>query len=179
MKRLIKKLIVSLLAWCEKRNKVYYITGGPKGKDVYLVRYILWKSRLGCIYIHRFMRSDADYPHDHPWNFFTYIVSGGYTEYFYNTDKPVKLKTKYKSYWTESKNIRKAGSLAYRKATDIHKVKLKREYTMDEIEQAPLTICFMGPRKRHWGFWPNSATWVDWREYLNMKPNDVRIEGSE
>ena len=80
---LSKKLALLLCKWCEKTGRVAYITGGPAGKTVYLVRYMPIHSKYLCLYIHRFMRSDADDPHDHPWNFFTYVISGGYKEAFY------------------------------------------------------------------------------------------------
>ncbi len=194
MKYLIEKLVIKLVDWCMKRKRVFLITGGEENKTVYLVRYILFKSKYGCIYIHRFMRSDADCPHDHPWNFFTYIVSGGYTEVYYDVEKPVtglitiytsisdETELRFKSYWSKTLNKRVPGSLAYRKATDIHQVVLDRSYEMNEIKDAPLTICFMGPRLRHWGFWDlnkKGSVWTDWRKYLNITPNDVRIEGSE
>lgn len=173
----IAKLLVK---WCEKRDRKYIITGGPQETTPYLVRYIVFKSNFFCIYIHRFMRSDSDTPHDHPWNFFTYILDGSYREHYYDTDLPQKLKTKYKKFWTEKVNIRKPGSLAYRKATDIHYVEVDKKRDLDEIEDAPFTMCFMFRRQRHWGFWSeDGSTFTDWRRYLNINPNDPRIEGSE
>lgn len=182
MNWLINKIALFLAEWCEKRGKIFKITGGPANETVYLVRYIVLKSKWCCIYIHRFMRSDADDPHDHPWNFFTYVISGGYTEKYYKTDVAMRLLKDGRSLWAATSNIRKPGSLAYRKATDIHQVVLDRSYDMDEIEQAPFTLCVMGPRLRHWGFWPlekKGTQWVDWRQYLDIQHGDQRIEGSE
>lgn len=180
MRWLIEKIANALVKWCEKNNRIFKITGGPNGETVYLVRYIVFKSRLGCIYIHRFMRTDADDPHDHPWNFWTYVISGGYVERYYDKSKPNKDETKYTSFWTWNANRREPGSLAYRKATDIHVVKTDKERAMDEIKDAPYTLCLMGPRIRDWGFWTeDGAKFQDWRSYLNMSPNDARSEGSE
>jgi hypothetical protein len=179
---MIRLLANYLVKWCEKNNRVHYITGGPTGKTVYLVRYIVFKSKLCCVYIHRFMRSDADDPHDHPWNFFTYIISGGYTELHYKTEVDMLTHESTRFLWEPVSNKRTPGSLAHRRATDIHQVVLDRSYEMDEIDQAPFTVCLMGPRRRHWGFWPKSnhgTTWVDWREYLDIQEGDARIEGSE
>ena len=184
MNWIIKQIVLKLADWCEKTGRLHVITGGPKDETAYLARYILFKSKYGCIYIHRFLRSDADHPHDHPWNFFTYVISGGYDEWYYDVERPERSPDmkEYYSYWTTEINKRQPGSLAYRKATDIHKVVLNRSYTLDEIKEAPFTICFMGPRLRHWGFWnleEKGAVWTDWRKYLNITPDDPRIEGSE
>lgn len=180
LNKLINKLAILAAKWCVKTDRVFFITGGPKGKETtYLIRYILFKSRFGCIYIHRFMRSDADDPHDHPWNFWTYVISGGYREVFYDKSKPKKLKTKFKSLWSREIRVRKPGSIAYRRATDIHQVVVDRPYDMHEVHLAPFTICLMGPRLREWGFWVDSGKFVDWRTYLKVNPNDPRIEGSE
>lgn len=190
MRWLLEKITKALIKWCIKRNRVFYITGGTNRKTVYLVRYIVWKSkRFGCLYIHRFMRSDADDPHDHPWNFFTYVISGGYNEHYFDRNKPQDDGTNITLYWTECINRRTPGSLAYRRATDIHKVVVDEEIEMfldemddEKLSRTPLTICLMGPRLRQWGFWPNKfkgSNFVDWRKYLGITVGDSRVEGGE
>lgn len=193
MRFLLNALIRRAVEWCKRTGRVALITGGDAKDefDVYLVRYMVFKSEWFCIYIHRFMRSDGSDPHDHPWNFITYIVSGGYKELFYDVSKPETNKDwffygvkelKYTSFWTVRENVRKPGSFAYRKATDIHRVVTDKLRRMDEIEDAPLTACIMFNRVRHWGFWPlkdKGSKFVDWRRYLKIRPNDPRIHGSE
>ena len=182
LNKLINYLAKKVCNWCEKTGRVFYITGGPAGKTVYLVRYIPFKSKYACLYIHRFMRSDADDPHDHPWNFFTYVISGGYIEKFWNKNKPQVYQNTFVSLWDTEFNIRKPGSIAYRKATDVHQVVVDKERNMDEIDSAPFTICLIGPRIREWGFWPQNEggnLFVDWRRYLSITPNDPRTKGSE
>jgi hypothetical protein len=168
---------------------MFKITGEPSQKeDVYLVRYVVFKTRFLSLYIHRFMRSDSSDPHDHPWNFFTYVVSGSYKEHFYDTMKPrerkdyfftASKKRQFTSLWTPKINIRKAGSLAYRRAEDIHWVETDKVRSIWEINEAPLTICLILRRRRRWGFWTSSHTFVDWRKFLKVRPNDPRIEGAE
>ena len=56
-----------------------------EGKDPYLIRYyLLFKNRSGSIpfnvFIHKFVKGDDDHLHDHPWGYFTFILSGGYNE---------------------------------------------------------------------------------------------------
>lgn len=190
MRTLLNLLIKRLVKWCQKTGRVYHITGeATDQEDIYLVRYIVLKSEWLCIYIHRFMRSDSSDPHDHPWNFISYVVSGGYEEVFYDINKPqtnkdwfITKKKKYTSFWTEKLNVRKPGSFAFRRATDIHRVVVPRDFKLSEIEDAPLTACIMFSRQRHWGFWPlkdRGSKFVDWRRYLRISPNDPRIAGSE
>ncbi len=175
MIKLLTKLAIKYCIW---RNKVYHINGN-NNNEVFLVRYIFFKSKAFSIYIHRFLHSDADAPHNHPWDFYTYVVENGYQEYFYDISKPIVEKNEFKSFWTMSINLRKPGSLAFRKATDIHRVILPKTYTLEEIEQAPLSICLMLRRKQNWGYWKNGCFFIDWREYLEIKPDDSRVEGSE
>jgi hypothetical protein len=143
------------------------------------------------------MRSDADDPHDHPWNFFTYVIDGAYTEFFYDRTKSTKTPTgsKWDAFWRVKVNRRDAGSIAFRKATDIHKVVVDKQIDLEvdetgpeakaKIEKAPYTICLMGPRVREWGFWqsengqPDGSKFIDWRRYLSIFPGDPRIEGGE
>ena len=188
---MIKAIANAICRWCERTGRVFYITGGPKGTTVYLARFIVFQSKYCCLYIHRFMRSDADDPHDHPWNFFTYVISGGYKEAFYDRSKTIigtdtrlakEGKTYFKDLWDKIINTRLPGSIAYRRATDVHQVILDRDYEMSEIKQAPFTVCLIGPRLREWGFWPledRGSCWVDWRTYLNITPNDNRTKGSQ
>lgn len=192
MRYLLNKLIHRLVRWCIKTNRVAHIVGeADQSKDVYLVRYIVLKSRWMCIYIHRFLRSDSSDPHDHPWNFITYIVSGGYYEHFYDISKPQTNKNdvfvgykdvKYTAFWTKTIRYREPGSFAFRRATDIHRVVIPVKYEVGEVGQAPLSACIMFSRQRNWGFWPlkdRGSRFIDWRRYLTIRPNDPRIHGSE
>lgn len=175
---MIKFLVKLLIKYCTWRKQVHYIMGN-NNQDVFLVRYIVFKSKTFSIYIHRFLHSDADDPHDHPWDFYTYVVENGYQEYFYDLSKTIIKDNEFKSYWSFDINLRKEGSLAFRKATGVHRVVLPRTYTLSKIEQAPLTICLMLKRQRNWGYWKNGCYFIDWREYLDIKPDDPRIAGSE
>lgn len=196
MRFLIKIVCDLLVKHCEKKGKVFKIIGG-KNNDIYLVRYIVYKGRFGNIFIHRFLRSDADDPHDHPWDFWSYILHKGYVEARYDRSKPLigmdietlgldgKPKAPilwYSEFWSRKDNVRKPGDLTFIRANDIHKVMVDKNRTIEEIKDAPYTICYMKPRIREWGFWPlemKGSGFLDWREYLNIVPGDSRTEGSE
>lgn len=158
---MISKIASWLMEWCRRNGKLQNITG-REDSDIYMVRAILFRSKWFSIYIHRFIRSDRDSYHDHPWNFFTYVVSGEYVEHRPG-HQPLVRNTK-------------QNRLKFRRATDFHYVKLNKEFTgcsRAEINKdAPLTICFIGPRKRAWGFISKTTgQWVYWKKYLGI-PHD-------
>ena len=53
--------------------------------EPYLERYYLFLKDRGTfpfnIFLHKFLKSDPDDLHDHPWRYFTFILRGGYWEY--------------------------------------------------------------------------------------------------
>jgi len=53
--------------------------------EPYLERYyIFFKERTWFpfnVFLHKFLKSDPDDVHDHPWGYFTLILSGGYYEW--------------------------------------------------------------------------------------------------
>lgn len=197
MRKLIRKIALRLIKYCEDNNKVFVITGTPNGgeKVPYLVRYLVINTKYFCFYIHRFLRSDHDGPHDHPWSFFTYVIDGGYTEEQYKPNIIYKPEYRYieqvkgKTDFIIENNRRKPGSLAFKSCKDVHKVVLDKEYTIKELNKAPLTMCFIGPRQRDWGFWDGQekrkdvfgnrrylGKWVLWTDFLGIEP-DVEKRG--
>lgn len=174
MKYLIKLLVLGLIKICELRGKVYKIKDRTTD-DLYLLRYILFRSKNFSIYIHRFMKSDDDVPHDHPFSFTSYVVDGGYTEhrFFLNNEGE----------FDETVVNRVPGSLAKRQAEDIHVVKIDRQYTYEERNKAPLTVIFLGDRTRDWGFWTKNyfgkRKWVYWKTYLGLPETFEGIEGQD
>lgn len=156
---LIRALTYAAMWACTKLGRVMYITGTGEDKDVYLIRYYVFKSqRLGNIFIHQFLRPDRDDVHDHPWNFCTYLVDGAYVEYKWNEAKGMLEKTqRYNDIhcrnWGDPHLQRITWSpFIFRKATDQHKVVTANTYKPDQRRFAPLTICVTGPTIREWGF---------------------------
>jgi len=178
------KLMRLLAAWLMKRaikkNQVFHITGREKNDiDVYMIRYVVAKTRWFGIYLHRFLRSDDDTYHDHPWPFFTYILEGGYKDNILRKDFYAK-NTRY--YWITTTVSAKPGDLLFRKAEHIHRVILDKHLTLDTADQGPLTFVVLGKKKREWGFWspaPHSAewAWTHWRKFLNIPegPNKENV----
>jgi len=160
-------IITKLANLCERNGSFINITG-TSPDDVYLIRYyVIPRNSLFNIYIHLFMRSDADDFHDHPWNFYTWIVRGSYKEEqptLGKNNKPLKSKIKVteRCVWRNR--------FAYRKATDLHRVTLVRRYTLNQKDIAPMTLCITGPTIREWGF-IKKGKWVNWKTYLKVPKN--------
>lgn len=188
MNFLMKPLVYLGMKYAQWRGTVRNIMD-RENSDIYMIRYIVFKSRFCSIYIHRFLRSDLDTPHDHPWNFFTYVVEKGYTEELMTREPKRGL-------LTPIIVNRKPGSLAYRKAEAMHRVILDRDYSPDEQAEAPLTVCLMLKRRRMWGFikpyYSNSRmgketesprpvgySWHNWKDYLDIDENHPAFFGSE
>lgn len=183
--KIIHFITLQLIKYCEARGKVFFIRGKDQADTVYLIRYLLVNSKYFNFYIHRFLRSDADDPHDHPWSFMTYVVDGEYHEHKYNFScvNPLFETCDY----SHVVNHREKGSLVFRNATDVHKVVVDEDIPVLEKERAPLTICITGPRKREWGFWKGgeslfahgrnyliNAKFVIWTKYLGIEDDSSK-----
>jgi hypothetical protein len=176
MKWLVPKLEARLL----RQGKVRYIYGkqSEDPENVYLRRTFLFRSKLFSIYIHRFMRSDKDEHHDHPFDFLGYIVTKGYHESVLHGKECANGLLLTGGYYLTGK--REEGTWGFRRAETKHMVMLDRPYDQTEYDQAPLTIIFRGPYRREWGFWRGENTdeelnrWVPWWEYLNVPRSDIR-----
>jgi hypothetical protein len=191
---MIKKLVELIADWCAQRGRILKITGQGRPDDVYLIRYYVFKSKWFNVFIHRFLRSDRDDLHDHPWDFLTYLVSGAYTEYKW---RPTKVggyvqRTRRANYRVKDAFERlrtklSFNTLVFRRAETQHKVVLDEKFTMTDMQHAPLTVCITGPTRREWGFireepsygefspagalLKKKRVWVPWREYLGL-PDD-------
>lgn len=110
------------------------------------------------IYVHNIMRSDEEaHPHDHPWNFLSFILKGGYTEewlHFYE-DKA------YQNGAPLLKSVRRPGSFVYHDAKDFHKLTL--------LKDGAWTLVFtFGKRRPSWGF-QTELGWLEHKTYRELK----------
>ena len=140
--KLFKK---SIIRGCESR--------GDSDKP-YLIRWTIIECNAFKLCIHKFLRSDADVMHDHPWNFWTFIVRRGYIE-----ETPSERYEDSCSSTGELKHKRiKPFSFLWRPATHRHRVIL-----MDN--KPAWTIVLMGKYVRQWGFWTTKG-WQIWNKYF-------------
>ena len=77
-------------------------------KKPYLERYHLFlidrQSFPFNIFLHKFLKSDPDDLHDHPWDFISIILWGGYWEYYYEPKVQFNRTEDYEQSKDESKN---------------------------------------------------------------------------
>lgn len=169
MNKLILSLTLGLIWLCEKTGRTFNITGTGDDTDVYLIRYYVIQSRFFNFFIHRFLRSDRDDLHDHPWNFGTYVVKGGYREQVPNSQEFGGPNYRINERSTER------NQWATRKAEQLHRVVVDQELTYVQKDQATITLCFTGRTRRDWGF-VKDGKWVFWKRYLGL-PDDVKSRG--
>jgi len=126
--------------------------------EPYLERYYLFlKDRKRFpfnVFLHKFLKSDPDDLHDHPWPYATFILKGGYWEWspVYNSKNE---KTGEISKW------RGPGHFRFCSAKSFHRIELD-----PEIEC--WTLFMPGPQQRDWGFM-NRGQWIPHEQYLNER----------
>lgn len=137
----------------------------------YLERYYIVKSRILTVYLHKFTAPDRDPdPHDHPWDFVSFILSGAYDEDIYHI-RGLAVGC--------SRVRRKSGDIVFRRAEFVHRIA-----SLDPDVNGVITIVVCGPRRRRWGFWRgvecvssddaphlpvSSPVWVDNEVYHDTK----------
>jgi hypothetical protein len=129
-----------------------------QSNEPYLERYYLFlkerKSFPFNVFLHKFLKSDPDDVHDHPWSYFTLILKGGYYEWLpqFNTanEKIGELQV-----W------RGPGHFRICRATSYHRIELDPSVTC-------WTLFVPGPQTRDWGFLSNGQ-WISHEQYLTQK----------
>ena len=126
--------------------------------EPYLERYYLFlKDRKRFpfnVFLHKFLKSDPDDVHDHPWSYFTLILKGGYYEWTPQFDAAGK-KIGEMARWCGPGHFRicSAGSF--------HRIELDPSVEC-------WTVFMPGPQKREWGFLTRGK-WIQHEEYLNSR----------
>lgn len=129
------------------------------GKDaLYLRRWFL----PFHFFIHNIRRSDSDrHLHDHPWDFTSLCLRGGYIEMIGTGDDRRTLAKRWFSPFQIVRN----------KAEHTHIVKLFHDAFARIPYTSTWTLVKAGKARRVWGFWVDGE-WVDWRTYLGL-PKDT------
>lgn len=110
--------------------------------DDYLRRWwIAPRNRGTNVYLHEILRSDDERAmHDHPWQWTSFIIEGGYIEHT-----------------PDGRFERKAGDIVVKQATDLHRL------VIPEGGRA-VTLFTTGPIIREWGF-ACPQGWRHWRDF--------------
>lgn len=156
--------------------------------ELYLRRWFItprsWKKR---VFLHCILRPDEDrHLHDHPWNFATLVLKGGYDETFYMPEDALeswgrhpldltKLPMTVDNFpkhsggqnlgelFMQARYIRRVrpGCILVNKAEHTHAVK--------PYNGIVWTLLLVDQAKRVWGFWDTErGCWRDWRSYLGL-----------
>lgn len=142
--------IIYWFTWIMTKLGRYRIIKDRINKEDYLERYYLFLKDRNTfpfnIFLHKFLKSDPDDLHDHPWNYRTLILAGGYWEYSRDGTK------------------RWCGPFTFRTslATSYHRIEL------DEKVPYCWTLFIPGKKVREWGFLTDQG-WVHNLEYLNKQ----------
>lgn len=126
--------------------------------EPYLERYYLFlkeRNRFPFnVFLHKFLKSDPDDVHDHPWSYATLILKGGYWE------------------WIPQFNSagEKIGEVAAWRGPGHFRISPARSYHRIELDPAVTawTLFMPGPKQRDWGFLVRNQ-WVQWEEYLKQR----------
>lgn len=110
----------------------------------YLIRTTLFKCKLFSIKIHKVLISDTGDLHDHPWNYMSIILKGGYYEH---TQQKVSgyINGNNNSYYENKKTWYKPGSILFRKGDVPHKLEIPEGKTCT-------SLIFTSYKWRDWGF---------------------------
>jgi hypothetical protein len=126
--------------------------------EPYLERYYLFlreRERFPFnVFLHKFLKSDPDDVHDHPWPYATLILKGGYWEWIPHFDT-VGRKTGEYQVW------RGPGHFRVSKANSYHRIELDPDITA-------WTLFMPGPKQRDWGFLVKNK-WIQWEQYLKQR----------
>lgn len=135
----------------------YEIIKKVNGLDVlYLRRYFIWRSDMFNVYLHYIPLPDQDKTksgsedcsHNHPWDFISFVLWGGYTEGMY-------------SEWNVRTTLqRKWLSFGKRKAQDFHKIL--------DVKPNTWTLVITGPVKNEWGFLEDTG-FTHYMTFLGLK----------
>jgi hypothetical protein len=107
----------------------------------YITRLHLIKTPWFAICLHWINKPDAEpWLHDHPVSFISFILRGGYRE----------------ARGEERQVVRNWINVV--RATD------KDTHRIDYVKPNTLTLCFMGPKTREWGFHTPTG-WIHWKDY--------------
>jgi len=128
--------------------------------DPYLERYYIFlKDRTWFpfnIFLHKFLKSDPDDVHDHPWPYTTLILKGGYYEWLPEFNV-------YGEQVGEKRLWRGPGHFRFSTAHSFHRIELKQGIEC-------WTLFMPGPQRREWGFLVNN-NWIHHSQYLEEKKN--------
>lgn len=148
-------MIKAFLSWLDRIGRKRIVMDRVDNEP-YLERYYVFlKDRKYFpfnVFIHKFLKSDPDDVHDHPWPYATLILKGGYYEWTPIFDANGKMIGE-QQHWRGPGHFRVCRSKSY------HRIELKDGVTA-------WTMFMPGPQMREWGFLVNNK-WIHNDKYLH------------
>ena len=153
-------MIKAFLNWLNNIGRKRIIMD-RESNEPYLERYYVFlKERRKFpfnVFIHKFLKSDPDDVHDHPWPYATLILKGGYYEWTPIFDsKGSKI--------GETQHWRGPGHFRFCSANSYHRIELDPSVEC-------WTMFMPGPQRREWGFLVNNR-WIHNEQYLESRKNN-------
>lgn len=132
--------------------------------EVYLRTFFVWRPKwserffgikTGGIYLHQFLKSDHNNdPHDHAWNYRTFILRGSYWDVSYE-------------YW-DKYGLHMNGSQLLKPGMTVKRPWSHTHLVILEDEKKPVwTLMFVGRVQREFNFWTDDGP-VLWWKYLGF-----------
>lgn len=108
--------------------------------EIYLTRWRLIQTPWFGIYLHRMDGPDSRATlHDHPWNFRSIILHGGYVEQFAAEPMLDRIETR------------------FHRAGTVNRLRTRNAHFIAKLLRVPTwTLMFVGRRTRTWGYWDRS-----------------------
>lgn len=165
--KFIEWLLTKILPF---RDIIKEVDGKP---TLYLRRFFLWRNVKGSktgdeggVFLHFIHRNDDDRdPHDHPWDFTSFIVARGYKDEQWNCyEKEIESLPTFKQFNRDFMGYEdvKPFSTVFRKAEHVHRVR------GIEPGKPAVTLVWTGPARREWGFMKYTG-WTHWAVYLGIE----------
>jgi hypothetical protein len=133
-----------------------------ESNEPYLERYYVFlKDRTWFpfnVFLHKFLKSDPDDLHDHPWSYATLILKGGYYEWTPLFDSQ-GAKIGEIQHWRGPGHFRRCSATSY------HRIELDPQVEC-------WTLFMPGKQQRDWGFLTRQGkqnVWVQHEEYLTQR----------
>ena len=157
---IIQRLKSNFLNWLDKRGRKREVMD-RQNDEPYLERYYLFlkdRDRFPFnVFLHKFLKSDPDDVHDHPWPYATLILKGGYWEWVPQfNDKCEKI--------YETAKWRGPGHFRICSAGSFHRIELDPNITA-------WTLFMPGRQQREWGFLVKNK-WIHNESYLYNKQHE-------
>lgn len=117
----------------------------------YVIRWRI-ETPWGSIRLHHWLGPDDDRAfHDHPWDFTTFVLKGGYTDHSPN-------------FWPDGEHLG-AGSIRHREG--------EHQHTVVPDPGGAWTIIVTGPHRRAWGFWAEGVKFIKANKWFASRGHHI------